>query len=521
LYRAVDCQGFAGGFTLGMVQAGFTLVGKREMKGGFGVANCEANRHLLGTQWRSEAVDPEQWSAPDADVVFGNPPCSGFSVMSSPAFRGADSKINHCMWAFVEFASRVRPQIAVFESVQNAFTSTDGHVLMRRLREDLETRTGLRYTLHHVRHNAIAVGGAAVRRRYFWLVSQVPFGVERPRLPQYPVLNDVIGDLAPLSLTWQKQPYRAPASWWATTRLSGDGAVDGHVGLDNPLTRRIADLLDNIDWPAGVAIGEACRLHWDEHGKLPDSFAGLEEKIVKNDFQMGFTTPTRWAGDRYGRVVTGGGLHNVIHPFLKRNITHREAARILGFPDDWRILPLRRTPALNITWGKGITVDCGRWIGDWIRAALDGTPGSFGGTEIGEREYDIDTTNDYPRGVTTTSLPTTLITSRGSRPHGTWYSESSRKKVKSQEGAAMTEAAEPTRGRPRPDAVIERDKAVLAFVQSKPEGVTRPEIVEGTGLQGNQVYLSLYRLSRATPPAVTKSGAKWVPTAPAEAAVAA
>jgi len=38
VYRAVDCQGFAGGFTLGMVQAGFHLVGKREMKAGFGVA---------------------------------------------------------------------------------------------------------------------------------------------------------------------------------------------------------------------------------------------------------------------------------------------------------------------------------------------------------------------------------------------------------------------------------------------------------------------------------------------------
>ena len=61
----IDALGFAGGFTLGMVQAGFELVGKREMKGGFGVPNCEANRHLLGNGWRSEAIDPAHIARPD------------------------------------------------------------------------------------------------------------------------------------------------------------------------------------------------------------------------------------------------------------------------------------------------------------------------------------------------------------------------------------------------------------------------------------------------------------------------
>lgn len=397
MYRAIDCQGFAGGFTLGMVQAGFTLVGKREMVGGFGVANCEANRHLLGDAWHSESVAPESWTTLDADVVFGNPPCSGFSVMSSKAFRGADSKINHCMWSFVEYAGRVRPHVAVFESVQNAFTSAPGAELMRALRARLELRSGLRYELHHVLHNAIAVGGAAVRRRYFFLATRVPFGVERPRLPAYPVLDDVLGDLENLPHTWEAQPYRSPGTWWTDQRRNARGSVDGHVGLDNPLTRRIRDLLVGIRWDPGMHIGAAARRYWDTYARLPESWQSIEEKTVKNEFNMGFTTPTRWYGDRYGRVVTGGGLHNVVHPRLDRTITHREAARILGFPDDWRILPLRRLSGLNVTWGKGITVDCGRWIGSWIKRALDGTPGSYVGDEIGEREYKIDVTNDYPR----------------------------------------------------------------------------------------------------------------------------
>jgi site-specific DNA-cytosine methylase len=394
-YRFVDCQCFAGGFTLGMVQAGFELVGKREMRGGFGVANCTANRTLLGHGWKAEAVEPEHWTPVDAEVVAGNPPCSGFSVMSAKDFRGADSKINECMWAFVEYAAKVRPQVAVFESVQNAFTSPAGHDLMLALRQRLDDRTGESYTLHHVRHNAIAVGGAAIRRRYFWLASRVPFGVERERLPRAPVLDEVIGDLHNLSNTWQAQPYRAPGSWWSEPRRSDTGSVDGHVGLSNPLTKRMQDLMTGVEWSAGMAIGDVARRYWDTYGCLPDSWKATEEKVVKNDFFMGFTTPVRWHGDRYGRVVTGGGLHNIVHPFLDRTVTHREVARILGFPDDWRILPLRTVSGLNMTWGKGITVDCGRWIGRWIRTALDGNPGSYAGEPIGDREYDLNLTNDY------------------------------------------------------------------------------------------------------------------------------
>lgn len=76
MYRAIDCLGFAGGFTLGIVQAGFELAAKRELPGGFGVPNCEANRHLLGDTWRTQVAKGEEWEVVPAEVVFGNPPCS-------------------------------------------------------------------------------------------------------------------------------------------------------------------------------------------------------------------------------------------------------------------------------------------------------------------------------------------------------------------------------------------------------------------------------------------------------------
>lgn len=85
----IDCQCFAGGFTLGATKAGFELVHKVEMEGGFGVANCVANRHLLGHRWDYQACDPSEWE-PFKEVVYvaGNPPCS---LPASRCFQTARS----------------------------------------------------------------------------------------------------------------------------------------------------------------------------------------------------------------------------------------------------------------------------------------------------------------------------------------------------------------------------------------------------------------------------------------------
>jgi site-specific DNA-cytosine methylase len=502
-YTAVDVQGFAGGFTLGMVQAGFELVGKREMQAGFGVANCEANRHLLGHNWKSEMRAPENWTPVDAHVVFGNPPCSGFSVMSAKTFRGASSKINHCMWAFAEYAGKVKPLIAAFESVQVARTSVDGLELMRALRADVERRTGEQYTLYHVRHNALEVGGAAERKRYFWVIARIPFGIHWEPIARKPVMRDIIGDLETQPHTWAASPYTQTGTWWTDPRRSGSGAVDGHSGLDNPLTRRMIDLMSGIDWREGDHIAAVAKRYYEKYGKLPASWAASEAKLVANDFFMGYTSPVRWHAERPGRVVTGGGLHNVVHYDQPRTITHREAARILGFPDDWLIEPLKGVSGLNMTWGKGITVDCGRWIGKQMIAALDGNPGDYVGDVLGDREYDINLTHGMrERKPQSPGIVTTRV------------------KIPKMRSYPMSDET-PGRGRPRPANTIERDDKVLAILNETIDtGLTRGEIAEKLGVTGSEAYLSLYRLSRGGK--IVKAGNHWKVngSAPAEAAPA-
>jgi hypothetical protein len=60
------------------------------------------------------------------------------------------------------------------------------------------------------------------------------------------------------------------------------------------------------------------------------------------------------------------------------------------------------------------------------------------------------------------------------------------------EPVATEAPAERRRGRPRPEATIERDRTVFAALEAGPK--TKKELVEATSLPANQVYLSIYRL---------------------------
>ena len=123
---------------------------------------------------------------------------------------------------------------------------------------------------------------------------------------------------------------------------------------------------------------------WIDHlkaGGISMVFAAIAALIV--------LSLIRWDPERPARVITGAALDMVLHPYESRTITHREAARVMGFPDDWRILPLRGVSNLRATWGKGITVQCGKWIGEQVKNALDGNPGSVTGVPDGDREWFI------------------------------------------------------------------------------------------------------------------------------------
>ncbi len=361
--KAIGVHDFAGAFALGMAKAGFELVGKREGENAAGIEAWERNKRLLKYSGDLEALPAAQWTPMKVDAVFGNPPCSAFSLMSKVDHRlthihGSDSFINQCMHDLVQYAGSCSPTTVIFESVQGAYKS--GRDLMVELREELEHEAGRKYTLTHVLHSGIGNGNAQVRPRYFWVASRKPFGVEPHPLRLVTTVRDRIGDLEDVPL----------------------GSIDGHVCVDSPMNRRhTAMLLDGVRWDEGEKSAYAIKRAKKNYGFTQ------YEKDSTNAYR-----PRRLRYDEPSFVVIGDAPVKFVHPVLPRFITFREAMRIMGFPDSFKSWNMRAQSAYRLI-GKQIPVENGAWIAKWAASSMQGKPGSVRGDKIGDREYLIDLTN--------------------------------------------------------------------------------------------------------------------------------
>ena len=397
----IDCNGLAGFMSLAFTQAGMQMK-TRTGSLNFGNPVAELNRHYLGSQWGTYfSDDPDEWPVVKADVVVGCPPCSGWSVWSGPTNRGPDSKAHEHTRAFMKYAGRVKPKVIVFECVQQAYTQ--GRDVMNKYRQMVEEISGKKYDLYHLKHNNLLVGGFSFRPRYFWVAveSGLKFGINVDKPKKLPRIMDIIGDLAQLPQTWEKQPYTSEPSSWVKHLKSKDNMVDGHIGKDNINAQRVLEvfkIIGNENWHGNGDLGSAAKKMYEMNGnKFPQNWIDISDRILRKEFKLGFSQPYRWKEDHWCNVLTGSALDHVVHPTEPRLITHRESARMQGLPDDWEIEGARDYSALSAVWGKAVPVQAARWLGNAIVASLEGQPSGPQGELIGEREWLLDTDKNFSR----------------------------------------------------------------------------------------------------------------------------
>lgn len=395
---------------MGVVQAGFERVAHLELPGGFGMENTKANTDLLGKFETQVGSDAEWEPYDDVAFLFGNPPCSGFSMMNtakkgSTNFRGPDSPINNCMWALVEYASRCRgtdgklgPDIVAFESVQGAGTS--GRNLMRRLRDTLILNTGRHYDLTHVFMNAAHCGGAQERRRYFFVAHSIPFGVTVEKT-FVPYVWDAIQDLLGLQTdTWERQALRERSTKWAreTVGVSGLAGITAHIAAhESNHARRMSYLYDT--WEPRGNEETAARLRYAAGLEFPPPFP---EGFDPTNKRWGFYQTRRLSWQQQGWVLAGNACTAFVHPEEDRLLTVREASRLMGYPDAWDWRAAGSIDRAQQWLGKGLVVQAGRWFSEQVRNALEGgtweldgqsTPAEKVEPGLVPYEYVINTTN--------------------------------------------------------------------------------------------------------------------------------
>lgn len=289
-----------------------------------------------------------QSELPDADVMLGGPPCQGFSMLGK---QDPDDPRNRLWESYLRAIRRIRPMYFVMENVAAFANSTAFQAMMR----DLEHSTSLQgvYKLDARVLNAADYDTAQSRKRVIIIGSRYDVAAMNFPDPSLEVrdVRSVIGSLpVPATATWpQRQVDERLGA--AGPYLTSEIHIDRNYELISqrrfraiPAGGNRFNLPDELKAPcwlkhrsgSGDVMG---RLHWD---------------------RPSVTIRTEFFKPEKGRYL---------HPEQHRAITHREAALIQGFPEDYKWYGTRTEVARQI--GNAVPVPLARALGKAVLKAAD------------------------------------------------------------------------------------------------------------------------------------------------------
>ncbi|MFF1730877.1 DNA cytosine methyltransferase [Streptomyces sp. NPDC058247] len=370
--------------------------------------------------------DIEKWEPTSedlhADVVVGGPPCQGFSALN----RDKKGSERNSLWEeYVRIVAKVRPKVFVIENVDRFLKSDEFRNLLSQVEEggllsdyrlidppghepaDSEEAKNKRYLL-----NAAGYGAVQARRRA--IVIGVRRDIENGRTMAYPVATRVRRPRRNTGIPAQPLDgiEAGPLYWNAVDSVFDESSQLPLLGTELPdgkehiaevdavvpgiFTTRDLHFRRNPE-PLSVARYLAIpkggnrkdlRNKWyttDADGKLrifdTPKPAGVKTllKYLSTESWDNHTTGT---GDVMGRLRLGEPSVTIrteffkpekgryLHPTDPRPITHYEAARIQGFPLDFRWCGSKTEIARQI--GNAVPIPLGTAIASAIHAYLRG-----------------------------------------------------------------------------------------------------------------------------------------------------
>ena len=333
-YRLIDLFSGAGGMTLGFSSRFgnlFRSVWANDFESSC-VATYNANfgEHCCGGDIVSILQDPATY-IPPADVVIGGPPCQGFSLLNKN--REGDSRKQ--LWRpFLEVVKRSKAAVFVMENVPQLLGSYEHGEIMGTAEEIGfkvwgEVLCAADFGVPQTRKRAIIVACKYQDPRNFFPPRKSHFDPSKsnrqtvcfdgdrngylPGARPWVTVRHAIGDLAPpvgteirkeeppLDLQFGRSPTELSMQRYRTIPEEGMNRFD--------LYRRAPQLTPQC-WIRKTKGGTDLfgRLWWD---------------------RPAFTIRTEFFKPEKGRYL---------HPHQHRPITHREAARLQSFPDDFQFL---------------------------------------------------------------------------------------------------------------------------------------------------------------------------------------
>ena len=313
----IDLFAGAGGMSLGARQAGVDV--DLAVESNLHAVETYAANHRT-TQLFAEDIrilkfsDLAPWkAASDRLIVFGGPPCQGFS-WSNLRTRNTTNEANWLFREFLRVVEFLAPAWIVFENVQGIVNTTGGSFLDQ-VRRSLERQ----YDLHQALLNATHYGVPQSRTRLFLVGSRdgTPFCFPRTQRRMPLTVDDAIRDLPRIGngndVSWLQYGRARPSKYGRTMRGRLE-ACGNHLVTRNAqfITRRYSCVPQGGNWE-DIPIN----LMGNYHDRTR-CHTGLYHRLRS-------VMPS---------VVIGNYRKNMlIHPFENRGLSVREAARLQSFPD--------------------------------------------------------------------------------------------------------------------------------------------------------------------------------------------
>lgn len=352
-YRLIDLFCGAGGLTRGFADVGFRSVWAND----FNAAAAKTYRANFGDHCTDgdlvTILETQPCCVPRADVVIGGPPCQGFSLLN----KDKEGDPRRQLWRpYLDVVERSGAEMFVMENVPQLIGSAEHEMIAARAEE-------LGFTLVAVKLLAADYGAAQTRLRAF-----------------------IVGCR-----------FAEPVLHFPPTRTHYDPRVGARSLFDHDVDARpwrtVRDAIGDLDPPVGTEIRHVDPPYDLHFGRNPTELSvrryraipgeGMNrEDLLRNAPEL---TPRCWVDkkggtDLFGRLWWDRPAFTIrteffkpekgryLHPSQHRPITHREAARFQGFPDDFKFVGSKIEIAKQI--GNAVPVPLARAVAASVRQML-------------------------------------------------------------------------------------------------------------------------------------------------------
>jgi DNA (cytosine-5)-methyltransferase 1 len=309
----IDLFSGAGGLSLGAKWAGITTSYAIEFDKPSAETYKANHPDCTVLNYDISKISKENISLEDPFVIFGGPPCQGFSA-SNQKTRTPDNPKNSLYKQFLRVVNLFMPHWVVFENVQGIKGFQKGSVIDT-ITKKLEKKE---YKVKSGVLDAAGFGVPQFRKRFFLIANNLGIDFDFPQPQENKVsVKEAIGDLPKLKNGEhsEKLDYKKNyvSDYIALMREDSQYATQNYVSCNKKyVIERYAYIAQGQNWEA-IPV-ELMK----NYANTKKCHSGIYRRLTASEPSV---------------VISNYRKNMLIHPFEDRGLSVREAARLQSFPD--------------------------------------------------------------------------------------------------------------------------------------------------------------------------------------------